>query len=208
MVRRTWLPVLLLAASAPQVWAVNKCTMDDGRVVYQDAPCSNGARSSAEVKTWDGSPRSDDQRWQFFRTHDTMKGTSACVVRSPTAAAFNGRVSVNNYVEVTAVVLVDGDGPTFFLRTGSESDSFHNDVSGMGVKTDVGSFTPLPVRASGRYISVLSSANLVAELEQAKALRARVRFWPYDTLHDLQPIPMTGFKQAMRLAKLCAEKQD
>jgi hypothetical protein len=35
-----------------QAWAVNKCTLADGRVVYQDAPCSNEAKTAQSVKTW------------------------------------------------------------------------------------------------------------------------------------------------------------
>lgn len=38
--------------------AVNKCTHTDGQVVYQDAPCSNAAKHSEQVKTWDNTPGS------------------------------------------------------------------------------------------------------------------------------------------------------
>lgn len=52
---------LALAASlaviaAQDAQAVNKCTQPDGQVVYQDAPCSNAAKQSQQVKTWDNTP--------------------------------------------------------------------------------------------------------------------------------------------------------
>lgn len=40
-----------LVVCAP-AWAVNKCTGPDGRVVYQQAPCPNSAKSVEQVKTW------------------------------------------------------------------------------------------------------------------------------------------------------------
>lgn len=38
--------------SAP-VWAINKCTDVDGKVMYQDAPCAVTAKANVQVKTWD-----------------------------------------------------------------------------------------------------------------------------------------------------------
>ena len=47
------LAVALLSVSP--VWSINKCTGTDGKVVYQDAPCSNSSKSSEQVKTWTNS---------------------------------------------------------------------------------------------------------------------------------------------------------
>ncbi|MBB4845002.1 hypothetical protein HNP55_003548 [Paucibacter oligotrophus] len=41
----------MFLAAAPS-WAVNKCTLADGRVVYQDASCGNEVKSTEAVKTW------------------------------------------------------------------------------------------------------------------------------------------------------------
>jgi len=51
------LAVLLMPlGAAQQAMAVNKCTGQDGLVVYQDAPCA-AAAASATVKTWHDTPR-------------------------------------------------------------------------------------------------------------------------------------------------------
>jgi hypothetical protein len=35
--------IALLAVCAGQAWAVNKCTLPDGRITFQDAPCAGSA---------------------------------------------------------------------------------------------------------------------------------------------------------------------
>ena len=44
--------VALCAALSGPTWAVNKCTLEDGRIVYQDAACGITTKSSKDVKTW------------------------------------------------------------------------------------------------------------------------------------------------------------
>ena len=46
----------LIGLAATATHAVNKCTLPDGRVVYQDAPCGNENRTSERVKTWENTP--------------------------------------------------------------------------------------------------------------------------------------------------------
>lgn len=41
--------------AAPAAWAVNKCTLADGSVVYQSAACGLEYKSEAKVKTWTNS---------------------------------------------------------------------------------------------------------------------------------------------------------
>ncbi|HEY0954012.1 MAG TPA: hypothetical protein VGE36_04595 [Roseateles sp.] len=63
----------LLMASTP-TWAINKCTMPDGRVVYQEAACGNEAKSASEVKTWtERKPRSPDGRLSFKEVEPNLK---------------------------------------------------------------------------------------------------------------------------------------
>lgn len=45
-----------LAFGAAGAMAANKCTGADGRVVYQDFPCSSAAKGTEAVKTWDNTP--------------------------------------------------------------------------------------------------------------------------------------------------------
>jgi hypothetical protein len=50
----------VLAALCSPAWAVNKCTLNDGRVVYQDTVCAATSKTSQSVKTWDA-PIADRQ---------------------------------------------------------------------------------------------------------------------------------------------------
>ena len=46
--RAALLCMALLAASP--AWAINKCAIDGGRVVYQDTPCPDGRGSRLDVR--------------------------------------------------------------------------------------------------------------------------------------------------------------
>ena len=54
VIKQTMFLAAVLLGVSP-VWAVNKCTGADGKVVYQDAACSNASKSSEQVKTWTNS---------------------------------------------------------------------------------------------------------------------------------------------------------
>ena len=42
----------VLASFSGPALAINKCTLKDGKVVYQDAPCQNTSANTEQVKTW------------------------------------------------------------------------------------------------------------------------------------------------------------
>lgn len=44
---------LLLCLLSPAALAINKCTEADGKVTYQDAPCSAVSKTAVQVKTWE-----------------------------------------------------------------------------------------------------------------------------------------------------------
>jgi hypothetical protein len=46
-----YITAALLAALCAPAWAINKCTGADGRVMYQDAPCS-GSGKGAVLQVW------------------------------------------------------------------------------------------------------------------------------------------------------------
>lgn len=48
----------ILAVLCAPAWAINKCTLEDGKVAYQDAACDVKSKVAVEVKTWD-SPIAD-----------------------------------------------------------------------------------------------------------------------------------------------------
>lgn len=56
--QRRWAVGLAVALGMAPAWAINKCTLADGSVVYQDALCSVAAKSAAPVKTWENTPGS------------------------------------------------------------------------------------------------------------------------------------------------------
>lgn len=57
MIQKIATAAALCAALACPAWAINKCTLADGKVVYQDAACGITTKTSQDVKTWtnDGS---------------------------------------------------------------------------------------------------------------------------------------------------------
>lgn len=60
MIFKTALCAAALALAAP-VWAVNKCTLPGGKVVYQDAMCGTSSTNAEQVKTWTNSGNGGDR---------------------------------------------------------------------------------------------------------------------------------------------------
>jgi hypothetical protein len=52
MDRNPFLIAAVLTALSLPSWAVHKCTMEDGKVVYQDAVCAPSSQARQTVKTW------------------------------------------------------------------------------------------------------------------------------------------------------------
>lgn len=200
--------VLLMVFAAP-VWAVNKCTGPDGKVVFQDAPCGVSSQKAETVKTWDNNlaGRARQGRWEFRRSVDDMTGKTGCLVISPvTSPEPKGRDY--KFMPVHLVIVVSASGSTFGVRTSTDKDLFHNDIDGMGVKLDNLPFVPLDVKPGQHVVGSSQGAQIVEALPKAKNLRLRLRFWPYDTLHDTMVIDTGGFGVAFGLAKQCAGAAD
>lgn len=53
----------LLALTPALCWAANKCTLSDGRVQYQDAPCPITAKAGSVVNTLPAPERNAEERW-------------------------------------------------------------------------------------------------------------------------------------------------
>ena len=193
----------LLAASP--AWAINKCTGPDGKVVYQDAPCSNASKSSEQVKTWDNSSGSSrNEAWRFERKKDDLTGKVSCLAISPITYP---KVSAGSkFIPVHAVVLTSENIEVLGVRTSDDKNLFHNDVSGIGMKTDNGTFTPMTVKSGSHVVGVADSAAMIDALAKSKSLTVRVRFWPYDQLYDMEPIPSAGFSAALRQTRACAKQ--
>lgn len=194
--------VLSIGLMAP-VWAINKCTGADGKVIYQEMACTNESKSSETVKTWDNSTSSRSNSWRFERKTDELTGKVACFAFSP--ITFPKAVLGSKFIPVHAVVLTSAETEVLGVRTSDDSNIFHNDVSGIGMKTDNGVFTPMTIKSGSHVVGVADSAAMIDALERSKSLTVRVRFWPYDQLYDMEPIPSAGFASALKQARACAK---
>lgn len=197
--------VALLAGLNGSTWAINKCTGPDGKVAYQETACALSAKEGSQIKTWDnrmGGGNTSDT-WKFERKHDEMTGRTSCLVMSP--ITFPKIAQAQKFIPVHMVLVISPGSETIALRTSDNSNLFHNDLSGMGVKTDNGSFTPLTVKAGSHVVGVDNSDALISALENSKSLQVRARFWPYEQLYDMNPISSAGFSSALRQGRACAK---
>lgn len=181
-------------------WAINKCTAADGAVVFQDAPCSTAIKSET-LKTWDGTVNTQAEKWHFERVKDDLTGKISCLARSPIASPRF------KFLPITAVLVVSDKVEIIGLRTSDDNNIFHSNTSGMGMKTDNGKFTEIAVKHGQHVVGVSDNASMIHDLENSKFLIARVRFWPYEQLHDVSPISSHGFNQALKLARACDSKR-
>ena len=208
-----WLKLLLIAvaifivallAGLKDAWAVNKCTGADGKVTYQEAACPISAKEGQQVKTWDNSSGGGNAsgNWKFERKHDDMTGRTSCLVMSP--ITFPKTPQPQKFIPVHMVLVLSPESEMIALRTSDNSNLFHNDLSGMGVKTDSGPFTALTVKSGSHVVGVGNSEALISSLENAKNLQVRARFWPYEQLYDMEPISLAGFASALKQGRVCA----
>jgi len=200
---------LVILAASVQAWAINKCTMPDGRVAYQEAPCSNDAKSSQQVDIATPSAGTGSS-WEFSRQRDDMTGESTCFAVSPSVAT-----GMRNVYSNAALVYVQLHGRPksnqvyVTARTStSDSEAFHHDLYGTGIKVDRQDFVSFSQRVSAHVLSFASTgaeSAMVERLTQGQEMRLRLRFWPYDQLHDTNPITLRGFKQALKQLRACVE---
>ena len=203
--RYAGLVVIALALASTKAMGVNKCTASDGRVTYQEAACPTTAKDSKRISAQvNGAGNAGADLWKFKRSQDDMTSKVACLVMSP--IPFPVSPMPKGFYPVHAVVLVGEDGKLVFgLRTSDNSISFHNELAGMGVKTDVGGFVALTIKSGSHMVAPADGDLLANELNKAGELRARVRFWPYEQLYDLKPLAMDGYLAALSEAKRCAK---
>lgn len=192
---------LLVATTAAH--ALNKCVSSDGKVTYQETYCSNETTSN-EVKIWGNSSNSEFSQWRFEKSFDQMKGKTSCFIRSPIATPKPG--SAQKFLPIHAMIIVTSDTEEFALRTSSNDELFHNELRGMGVKTNRGTFIPITIKASSHVVGVNNSLELIKELEGSSNLSIRVRFWPHDQLYDMTPLTTAGLRTALKQARSCAGK--
>jgi hypothetical protein len=207
-----WLALVAgLALHAGGAMAVNKCVVN-GQTIYQDAPCPGKAGAAAPVKIWSNTPgeratSSGNERWAFQRNADDMTGKVSCLASSPTVLG-KWRGDMDSITLVRLAVSADQGGE--IIGVVSTRDSFHNDLQGMGVKVDGGPFVPLVIKGSSKVVTFgpAEQKQMVQALASGKDVRLRLRFWPYDELHDTLPITTAGYTQALAQARRCAGRTD
>lgn len=200
---RKYFWVLCMLLPATSAIAINKCIAPDGRVSYQEAACPATAKNEKTLKIWDSKVGATRDEWRFERKHDEMTGRVSCLAFSPITAP-KPIPMPTDFFPVHMVVVATEQTEVIGLRTSDNRHTFHNDIQGMGVRTDTGPFIPFS-NATGRHVvSVDDSAALINMLNDSSTLLVRARFWPYEQLYDMEPISSTGFTTALAQARACA----
>lgn len=196
--------LLSIALAAGPAVAINKCKGPDGRVTYQEAACPSTAQESQSVKTWVNSFSGSESlgSWKFERKHDDMTGKVACLAMS--AITFPQTPQPKKFMPVHMVAAITTESEVIGLRTSDNSNSFHTDIQGMGVKTNNGQFMPFTMKSGSHVVGFGNDTSLFEMLANSTQLLVRARFWPYEQLYDMVPIPSAGFEAALRQARACA----
>lgn len=111
----------------------------------------------------------------------------------------------SKFLPVHAVLLATSTVEVLGIRTSDDKDLFHHDLSSTGLRTDNGEFIPFTRKTGSHVLGTADSDRVIRDLEKSKELLVRVRFWPYDKLHDMVPIPSAGFTAAREKARECAK---
>lgn len=93
----------LLAALTGQAWAVNKCTMPDGKVVYQETPCATDATSQPIKILADQTPIEQGDRVQ------KMKAQCEEMLRNAPAWVDRGSVIFTGFLRGSVTTMKIGD---------------------------------------------------------------------------------------------------
>lgn len=194
--------VLLAAAPAR---AVNKCTGPDGAVVFQDAPCGVATKKAEVVRSSPAVTGNTREEWSFHRSVDAMTAGVSCAALSP--VTYISDRSYRDLKKLRVLVMAQPGGKYLAaVRIESYSDGiFHNDISGMGLKTEPGAFHEISLKAGQKVAGFTDSAAVIDGMLLARSMRLRVRFWPYDNLLDSNAIGTAGLPQAVARAAACAK---
>lgn len=195
----------MLVASANAV-AVTKCTGADGRVVYQEMPCA----ASQESRSIAVAPSQEalDKRWRFVRQKDPMTGLATCFAISPTAHSWRSVAGAYTRVFAQVAMTPATADLQFSVQISNEpKTSFHIKVDGLGLRVDDKPFIPLSRKLGSSALSVERDRQpeLLGSIRDAKVLRLRLRYWPYEQAHDAEDIPMAGAFEVVRRAMSCEE---
>lgn len=196
-----WAICMLLSATSAM--AINKCMSPEGRVTYQETPCPTTVKNEQTIKIWDSKVGGARDSWRFERKHDEMTGKVSCLAFS--AVTFPKPVpKPTDFLPVHMVLVATKETEVIGLRTSDNRHTFHNDIQGMGLRTNNGPFIPFSSKTGNHVVSVADNAALIDMIDKSSELLVRARFWPYEQLYDMEPISSEGFASALALARACA----
>lgn len=205
--RRLHLLLIPLLACASAAHGVNKCTDAQGRTTYQQQSCNK--ESKAAVVDLPAPPVDAASQWRFSKERDAMTGETTCFALSPTTYTNWSRgMATHSQVYMQLAVPEGGARMILTVRTYDFDNTgmFHIKTDDQGIKVTGGKFYPLTEK-SGSHALVVESAStgeLLGALGAATGFTLRLRFWPYDRLHDTKAIPLGNFNNAVRQAMKCA----
>lgn len=194
----------LVALACEPAMAINKCTDPAGKVIYQELPCANGAKAQQIAAAPD--PQAAAKRWVFSQQTDKMTGAKTCFASSAIAYS-NYRSVYASPAQVWIQVAMTATDQRLSIRSLEGADGLlHNDIAGVGAKVDSGGFVPIArtIGSHGLAFGADGEGALLRQMTTGGAIRLRLRFWPYERLHDTEPISLAGFPQAMAQAMRCA----
>lgn len=188
---------------AGQAQAINKCTDPAGKVIYQEHPCAEEAKAQKIENAPD--PQAAGKRWVFSQKVDEMTGAKTCFASS--ATTYTNYRSVHAKMAVVWVqVAMTPTAQRLSIRSIDGGDGlFHTDIAGVGIKVDSGGFKPVTqkIGSHGLGFDAGTEGAILSEMTKGRAIRMRLRFWPYERLHDTEEVSLTGFPQAMAAAMRC-----
>lgn len=205
--------MLFISFSAPSLSALYKCKKNDGSISYQATKCPEKAETLMKKELPKTSSASSDyDKWGLIEQIDKMTNNRICVIES--GNSYVGKQGSDFLFVRVRVTLTDSGKYVVGLYSSSPlSDrqyppSFHNDISGLGIKIDGNQFILVDRKASQRVLGFdrAKSQQIVSQLHSGNEVKLRVRFWPYDQTHDGGKISMRNFENATVKLKECAEK--
>lgn len=193
------------ALSALPAWAVNKCTGPEGTVIFQDALCSASAKKAETVRAAPAVTGKTRKEWVFQKGVDAMTGGVSCAAYSPIIYMQSQSSRDFQHLRVMVVAMPNDKFLAAVQILDHSSAIFHNQLDGMGLKTEPGTFHTLGIKGGQKLVGFNDNTAAIDALVLASNMRLRVRFWPYDRLVDSDAISTSGLRQAVISAARCAK---
>jgi|SRR5690554_112390 len=201
--KRTIIAMLMFVSCASSA-SVYRC-QEDGKTTFSDRPCGITSEKIEIKGAANGSSRNAGT-WEFIRQRDELRNELICVAKSPN---FYLGAWGSDFLFASLRISGSEQQPLVILNSESplseRAKSFHNDISGLGIK--IGEFPFIHVDKSiNSYIlsfSLADGKNIVEQLRASSSFQARLRFWPYPDTYDGNQVDVRGMQAAVSQAFSC-----